>query len=86
MSVINERLDAITVFIRPENEAPFSNVVKSLKPIVNVRKLMINLRKGVFGGSGKQKLSHSIWSGLREVGQVAPTPFRVCGKTNVVTM
>lgn len=66
-TVIHGRLDAVAVFVRPENSAIIKALVQNLVPIVNARTLLINLRKGVSSGSGKAgSIAKSIWSGLRK--------------------
>ena len=67
--LINERLDAIGVFLKAENDTPFRNMVKAMSNIFNVRRLLINLRKGVSGSSGRNGgIANMIWSGVRKVG------------------
>ena len=66
--LIEERLDAISLFTRPANTDSLKSIRKSLRGVVNVRKLVINLRKGVSGGAGKAtSVARSIWTGLRNV-------------------
>jgi len=70
IDLINERLASVGVFVRPDNSGPVEGLVKSLKGVVSVRSLMINLRKGVSGGSGRAGgIAKSIWSGLQKVYQ-----------------
>lgn len=66
--VITQRHGAISVFLRPENDAGFRSVVECLKRLVNVRKIMINFRKGISASSGKSRgPSKSIWRSLHLV-------------------
>lgn len=68
IDVINERLDAVSIFSRPDNTSALDALVLNMKSIGNMRVMMINLRKGV-GGSvpGRNGLSRSVWIGVREV-------------------
>lgn len=68
IDVINERLDAVSTFFRPENGAALEILVQSLKNIGNMRVMMINLRKGVDGSSSRSNgVSRSVWSSVRGV-------------------
>lgn len=68
VDLINERLDAVSVFVRPANTESLKSIRKGLRGILNIRKTMINLRKGVSGGSGKAtSVARSVWTGLRNV-------------------
>ncbi|KAI9699119.1 MAG: MutS protein msh5 [Candelina mexicana] len=67
INIINERLDSISVFLRPDNEAPLMNLVKSLKQVKNIRVVMIQLRKGVSGGSGMGGgIARGVWAGIHQ--------------------
>ncbi|PSN73019.1 hypothetical protein BS50DRAFT_653326 [Corynespora cassiicola Philippines] len=67
LEVINERLETVGTFLRPDNMAVMESLMKDLRPINNMRVLMINLRKGVSRGNSKGRgISKSVWSGLRE--------------------
>ncbi|KAK4975591.1 chaperone ATPase hsp78 [Elasticomyces elasticus] len=66
LAVINERLDTISVMTRPDNVVPLDEMVRNLKHIRNMRVVMINLRKGISGGSGKSGgVARSIWTSIR---------------------
>jgi DNA mismatch repair protein MSH5 len=66
--VINERLETIGVFLRPENTGPVEKLVKNLQSVKNIRVTMINLRKGVGAGLGRGGgISRSVWAGIRQV-------------------
>ncbi|KAG9186743.1 hypothetical protein G6011_09851 [Alternaria panax] len=66
IDIINERLSALGVFTRPDNDSPLQNLVQNLKNVGNMRVMMLNLRKGI-GGSrkGTGGFSKSIWTSIR---------------------
>jgi DNA mismatch repair protein MSH5 len=58
----------VSTFSRPENTPALDALVQNMKNIGNMRKMMINLRKGVGGSvSGRNGLSRSVWTSVREV-------------------
>ncbi|KAL1792204.1 hypothetical protein ACET3X_009955 [Alternaria dauci] len=66
LEVINERLSALAVFTRPDNDPPLQNLVQNLKNVGNMRVMMVNLRKGVGGSTkGGRGFSKSIWTSIR---------------------
>ncbi|CAN9167596.1 unnamed protein product [Alternaria alternata] len=66
LDVINERLSALEVFTRPDNDPPLQSLVQSLKSVGNMRVMMVNLRKGVGGSTkGARGFSKSIWTAIR---------------------
>lgn len=65
--IINERLDAINVFLRSDNIGLVQSMSRSLKSIKNMRTVMIHLRKGVNRGSGSGAIHCGVWSTLRSV-------------------
>lgn len=65
LEVINERLDTMSIFLRPENVIQQEEMVKNLKNIKNIRTVMINLRKGVSSGSPKGGIKRPVWSTIR---------------------
>ena len=68
MAVINERLDTATIFLRPDNHGPLTNITKSLGQVKNMRAVMTNLKKGVSSGLSKGGgIKNGIWSTLRSV-------------------
>lgn len=64
IDVINERLDTVSVFLRPDNSAPLLKIVKSMKSVKNMRTVMIHLRKGMDNGLSVGTLKSGIWSSL----------------------
>jgi DNA mismatch repair protein MSH5 len=66
LDVINERLNAVGVFSRPDNDSTLQTLVQSLKSVGNMRVMIANLRKGVSGSTkGKGGFSKSIWTSIR---------------------
>ena len=63
--IINERLETIGVFLRPENDAPMYRIIKSMRSIKNMRTVMIHLKKGIDSPSNMGALKCGIWSSLR---------------------
>lgn len=65
-TVIEERLDTISVLLRPDNDGPMESLNKSLGQIKNMRQIMVNLRKGISGSNGKNGgVARSIWANIR---------------------
>lgn len=68
LDVINERLDTVSVFVRPDNDSVLQTLVKILKNVGNMRATLINLRKGVSGTTkGRGGFSNSVWKSIRAV-------------------
>lgn len=68
IDIINERLDVVSTFVRPENASALDAIVDNMKNIGNMRVMMINLRKGVSGSTlGRNGLSRSVWTAVRGV-------------------
>lgn len=66
INVINERLNAVSVFIRPDNQPVLQDLVKNLNSIGNMRVILLNLKKGVSGSTGgRTGLSRSVWVAIR---------------------
>lgn len=66
MAVINERLDAISVFARPDNSSTLDKITKALSKIKNMRVATSNLRKGVLGGTNRNRgISSTVWLSIR---------------------
>ncbi|KAF1982980.1 hypothetical protein K402DRAFT_339387 [Aulographum hederae CBS 113979] len=65
-AIIDERLDTISILLRPDNMAAMDDLVSNLRMIKNVRLVMINLRKGISGGSSKGGVKRGVWATLRE--------------------
>jgi DNA mismatch repair protein MSH5 len=70
LTMINERLDAVGVFVRPDNATQLNDLVKELRSIKNMRPVMLNLQKGVSASKGG--ISTSVWSTVLKVGCLFP--------------
>lgn len=67
LDTIQERLNTIRTFLRPENSVSFDAIVSSLKNTGNMRTTLIGLRKGTTVGAGKNGNSNSssLWVSVR---------------------
>ena len=66
LAVINQRLDTISVFVRPDNAPVMDQITKGLSKIKNMRVVTSNLRKGVLSGGGrKHGISSSVWTAIQ---------------------
>ena len=66
LDIINERLNAVSVFTRSDNDTTLQTLVRNLKNIGNMRVVMVNLRKGVGGSAkGTRGFAKSIWTSIR---------------------
>jgi DNA mismatch repair protein MSH5 len=64
---INARLDLISVFVRPDNSIPLQKLSKSMSRIKNIRTVMLQLHKGINGGSQKfGGFKSGVWATLLE--------------------
>jgi len=67
IAVINERLQTISVLLRPNNTPCFDQLVENLAKIKNMRLLTVNLRKGISSGLNRNRgLSRSVWPSIRD--------------------
>lgn len=86
IDVINERLDAVSTFSRPENGAALDALTQNMRNIDNMRVTMIKTRKGVSGSAtGSNGLSRTVWTSIRGVSsfrspcqQSTDAPCKVC--------
>ncbi|KAL9090364.1 MAG: hypothetical protein Q9159_001991 [Coniocarpon cinnabarinum] len=64
---INDRLDAVSIFSRPENSAVLSTLRGLMGGIKYVKSMVSNLRKGASSGSGQAgRVANRTWSGLQD--------------------
>lgn len=77
LDVVNQRLETVSVFLRPDNNGPMDGIVKSLSQIKNMRTVMIHLRKGVSNGLSKGGgIKSGIWSSIRSVSGLNTAKYR----------
>lgn len=68
VAVINERLQTISVLLRPENASVLENISKNLANIKNLRQVMVQLTKGVASSTNKGGgIARGIWATIRQV-------------------
>ena len=68
LTVINERLDTISTFLRPDNQAHLKDITKSLRQVKNMRTVLVHIKKGVSSGLSKGGgIKNGVWSTLRSV-------------------
>ncbi|KAF1835488.1 hypothetical protein BDW02DRAFT_495713 [Decorospora gaudefroyi] len=66
LDIIDERLNTVGVFVRPDNDSALQTLVQNLKNIGNMRVMMVNLRKGVGGSTkGAGGFAKNIWTSIR---------------------
>jgi DNA mismatch repair protein MSH5 len=66
LSVIGERLNTISVLLRPENSAALENIAKSLKQIKDMRTVVIHLQKGIGDVPGKgSAIRRGAWASMQ---------------------
>ncbi|KAI7088979.1 hypothetical protein KC356_g2889 [Hortaea werneckii] len=66
INIINERLQTISVLLRPDNAEYLDHIVEHLAKIKNMRIVTINLRKGVSSGLNKNRgVNTSVWPSIR---------------------
>ncbi|KAF2706863.1 hypothetical protein K504DRAFT_412485 [Pleomassaria siparia CBS 279.74] len=69
LDIINERLDTVSTFVRPENAPALKSMIDSLKNVKNMSATMLNLRKGIGGGASAGKggmVSKSVWVNIQK--------------------
>lgn len=67
VDVINARLQAVGVFVRPDNAAAVDMIVANLKQIGNIRQIVVKLRKGISSGYPRHGggVKSTVWVTLR---------------------
>ncbi|KAL9127109.1 MAG: hypothetical protein Q9217_003959 [Psora testacea] len=65
LEVINGRLDTASIFLRPDNDAPWRTITRYLGQIKNMRPIMVLLRKGISNGISKGVAKSGVWSSIR---------------------
>ena len=70
--IIDERLHTIGTLLRPENASVMDVLTKLLQSVKNMRTIMISLRKGISGTTGKGTgVSRNIWANIRLVSSLS---------------
>jgi DNA mismatch repair protein MSH5 len=65
INVIEERLNSIRIFLRPENLTAFQSLAKSLKKIKNIRTVVIHLQKGISNPSrNASSIQRGVWASI----------------------
>ncbi|KAK0809733.1 hypothetical protein LTR75_005832 [Friedmanniomyces endolithicus] len=66
LAVINERLQTISVLLRPDNTTPLDRLTESLSKTKDMRLATVNLHKGVSAGLNRNRgISTSVWPSIR---------------------
>ncbi|KAI6871989.1 hypothetical protein KC338_g2308 [Hortaea werneckii] len=66
INIINERLQTISVLLRPDNAEYLDHIIEHLAKIKNMRIVTVNLRKGVSSGLNKNRgVNTSVWPSIR---------------------
>ena len=67
LNVINERLDTISVLLRPDNTTTMDQLLDHLAKVKNMRIATANLRKGISQNNGRNRgVSTSLWPSIRD--------------------
>jgi DNA mismatch repair protein MSH5 len=68
IEVIEERLNTVDIFVRPENDSFMNEMGTNLRNISNMHVVLMKLKKGVGNSAnGRTGYSRSIWASLRSV-------------------
>ncbi|KAK3616211.1 hypothetical protein LTR56_026103 [Elasticomyces elasticus] len=66
IAVINERLNTISVLLRPDNTTAMERLTESLSKIKDMRLATVNLQKGISAGLNRNRgISTSVWPSIR---------------------
>lgn len=68
LNLINERLDTISVLLRPANQGILAELGKNLRQVKNMSTVMTNLQKGLGNtGDAVGGVKGSVWRNIRQV-------------------
>ena len=68
LEIINERLNALSVLLRPDNATFLDEFIKAMKHIRNMKMVMLHLRKGMNNGNSKSGgIKSGVWTSIRAV-------------------
>ncbi|TVY85141.1 MutS protein-like protein [Lachnellula suecica] len=65
LAVIKERLDTLSILLRPENDAALGSISKSLKHIKDIRSVVIHLQKGITDIGKGSSIFRGVWANIR---------------------
>lgn len=65
LAIIEERLDTITVLLKPENSSAVGQVCKSLRKIKDIRTVIINLKKGISDVGRGKMIGRGVWANIQ---------------------
>ncbi|TVY50120.1 MutS protein-like protein [Lachnellula occidentalis] len=65
LSVIEERLGALKILLRPENSSSLENISRSLKHIKDIRSVVIHLQKGTNDLGKGNSIFRGVWANIR---------------------
>ncbi|RDL41993.1 p-loop containing nucleoside triphosphate hydrolase [Venustampulla echinocandica] len=66
LTVIEERLNTISVFLRPENSSALADICKSLGMIKDIRTVAIHLQKGISDAGNGRNVYRGVWASLQQ--------------------
>ncbi|RFU35986.1 hypothetical protein B7463_g362, partial [Scytalidium lignicola] len=67
LSIINQRLNDISILLHPENSTSLESITKSLRRVKDIRPIIIHLQKGSSGICGSGSAIHSrIWKVIQQ--------------------
>ena len=67
ISIIEKRLNTISVLLRSENASALESISKNLTNVKNMRQVVIQLTKGIASNSNKGGIARGIWATIRQV-------------------
>jgi DNA mismatch repair protein MSH5 len=65
LTVIEERLDTLSILLRPENSSSLDNIGRSLKHIKDIRSVVIHLQKGINDMGKGNTVFRGVWANIR---------------------
>lgn len=65
LNVIEERLNTLTVLLRPENSSSLDRIRKNLKHIKDIRSVVIHLQKGINDMGKGNAIFRGVWANIR---------------------
>jgi DNA mismatch repair protein MSH5 len=65
LAVIEERLNSVSVMLRPENSPALEEISRCLKKVKDIRTVVIHLRKGISDVGKGKSVRRNIWANIR---------------------